>query len=137
MAVNTQRRRIALLAVATALLAAALLFASDRDAPADLWSAITRHIPVPNFLYLSWSPYCRRVRRRIATSIEQWVARFGDPELRALFQPLFTQRRLVVWSADFHVALITDLKVCVQLQSELPVRAQISSPPDVRCALYL
>ena len=39
-----------------------------------------------------------------------WVERENDPELKALLQPLFVERRLVVWSADFHVAPVTDLK---------------------------
>ena len=115
-AVRTLRRRLALLAVATALLASVLMLASDWDAPADMWTAVTRHLP--DFIYFSWSPYCRRVRRRIATSVEQWVERSGDPELSALFQPLFTQRRLVIWSADYHVALIADLKVRVHYECE-------------------
>lgn len=34
----------------------------------------------------------------------------GDPELRSLLKPIFTQRPLVVWSLDFHPAPVADLR---------------------------
>lgn len=107
---RTRRARIWLLATIAVLLALSLLlFMSDSDASVDAWTAVMRYLPA--HVYLPGSPYCRRVHRLIASSVEKWVARSDDPELRALYTPLFTQRRLVIWSADLHVALVADLKV--------------------------
>ena len=39
-----------------------------------------------------------------------WVEHENDIELKALLRPLFVERRLVVWSADGHVAPVSDMK---------------------------
>lgn len=106
-AMRIHKRRFAMVFVANLLVAMVLLFAFDYNAYSPEKTSLR---PLPEYENVS-SPYCRLVRHRIDTSIEQWVRRSGDPELRALFRPLFTQRRLVIWSADFHISAIADLKV--------------------------
>ena len=63
---------------------------------------------------------CARIRREVSGGVVQYALRDGDPELRALVQPLFPaqgnetwaerERRLVVWSADHHIGPISDLR---------------------------
>ena len=53
---------------------------------------------------------CREIRRRISSGVLDYAARENDSELLQLFTPLFTERPLVVWSADHHGAPVADLR---------------------------
>ena len=53
---------------------------------------------------------CREIRRRISFGVLDYATREGDTELVQLLTPLFTERPLVVWSADHHMAPIADLR---------------------------
>ena len=59
---------------------------------------------------LQKSEKCAEIRRRVSRGVVDYAMRDGDPELVALLQPLFTKRRLVVWSADHHIGPISDLR---------------------------
>ena len=57
-----------------------------------------------------WSDRCKEVRRRVSHGLEDYASRSGDAELQALVQPLFTRKKLVVWSVDHHVGPMSDMR---------------------------
>ena len=57
-----------------------------------------------------WRDRCKEVRRRISHGLEDYARRSGDAELQALVQPVFTHKKLVVWSADHHIGPMADLR---------------------------
>lgn len=61
--------------------------------------------------------YCNEWLQSLNTALAEYIERVGhsteedgDSELRALSQPLFTKKKLVVWTAELHSGPITDLK---------------------------
>ena len=57
-----------------------------------------------------WRDRCKEIRRRVSHGLEDYARRSGDSELQALVQPIFTRKKLVVWSADHHVGPMSDLR---------------------------
>ena len=53
---------------------------------------------------------CERIRELIAKGLLEYVEREGDKELRELIRPLFTHRKLVIWTSDHHSAPVLDLR---------------------------
>ena len=70
------------------------------------WNAKETSISTPD----PWRDRCKEVRRRISHGLEDYARRSGDAELQALVQPVFTRKKLVVWSADHHIGPMADLR---------------------------
>ena len=58
--------------------------------------------------------WCAEVRRRVSWGVVDYVRRDGDPELLELVQPMFTRKKLVVWSVDHHVGPISDIRGLIE-----------------------
>lgn len=57
---------------------------------------------------------CREIRRRVSWGVKDYVMWDGDGELKTLMQPLFKNKRLVVWSLDHHIGPISDLRSLIE-----------------------
>ena len=53
---------------------------------------------------------CERIGELITKGLLEYVEREGDKELRELVRPLFTHRKLVIWTSDHHSAPVLDLR---------------------------
>ena len=53
---------------------------------------------------------CRRIKQLVAQGLLEYVLREADEELCALVRPLFTNRKLVIWTSDHHSAPVLDLR---------------------------
>lgn len=53
---------------------------------------------------------CKEVRRLVSQGVVDYIHDFGDDELRGLIAPIFTKKKLVVWSLDHHFAPVSDLR---------------------------
>ena len=62
----------------------------------------------------SYRNRCIEVRRRISQGVIDYVRRENDSELSALLQPIFTKKKLVVWSADHHIGPISDIRSLIE-----------------------
>ena len=57
---------------------------------------------------------CLRVKQLVRQGLLEYVLREGDEELCALVQPIFTRRKLVVWTSDHHSAPVLDFRSLVE-----------------------
>ena len=57
-----------------------------------------------------WRDRCKEMRRRVSHGLEDYARRSGDAELMALVQPIFTRKKLVVWSVDHHIGPMSDMR---------------------------
>ena len=53
---------------------------------------------------------CMRIKQLVSQGLLEYVVREADEELCALVRPLFTQRKLVIWTNDHHSAPVLDLR---------------------------
>ena len=53
---------------------------------------------------------CRKFGDLISQALLRYVQREGDEELSKLIRPLFTRRKLVIWTSDHHSAPVLDLR---------------------------
>ena len=53
---------------------------------------------------------CKEMRRRVREGLIDYARNEGDEELNKLLRPLFTKKKLVVWSLDHHIGPISDLR---------------------------
>ena len=53
---------------------------------------------------------CTEVRRRVSQGVLDFIRDYGDDELRALIAPIFTKKKLVLWSVDHHFGPVSDLR---------------------------
>ena len=57
---------------------------------------------------------CMEVKRRVRWGIVDYVKWDGDPELQELLKPIFTKKRLVIWSLDHHPSPLYDIRSLVE-----------------------
>lgn len=57
---------------------------------------------------------CKEIRRRVSRGVVEYANWDGDDELQELLKPIFTKKRLVIWSLDHHPAPIFDVKSLVE-----------------------
>ena len=93
---------------------------------------------------MSDSEFCKEVSRRLHWGLVDYALWDGDPELKQLVQPLFKNKRLVVWSLDHHAMAIAELRSIIESfgvefieHSVLPLhtrRPGVCSPPLCLCS---
>ena len=58
--------------------------------------------------------HCVELRRRISNGIVEYAQRENNSELSSLLQPIFTKKKLVVWSADHHIGPVSDIRSLIE-----------------------
>ena len=57
---------------------------------------------------------CKEIRRRVSWGALYYAKWDGDVELNELVKPIFTIKRLVVWSIDHHFGPISDIRSIIE-----------------------